>query len=85
MEDTNVEAGQDQSPGKGFSDYWQSIVLVGAIFSIVSFALSIFFGYRQINSFWRLQGWWDYLHRKQGWGDMRRRGFRGNADSAGRS
>lgn len=48
MEETNTDAGR--APGKGFSDYWQSIVLVGAIFSIVSFALSIFFGYRQINA-----------------------------------
>lgn len=48
MEETNTDPGR--APGKGFSDYWQSIVLVGAIFSIVSFALSIFFGYRQINA-----------------------------------
>ncbi|PWN08157.1 DUF4199 domain-containing protein [Rhodohalobacter mucosus] len=50
MEETNVDAGQDQNPANGFSDYWQSIVLVGAIFSIISFALSLFFGYRQINA-----------------------------------
>ena len=48
MEETNADVNQD--PGKGFSNYWQSIVLVGAIFSIVSFALSLFFGYRQINA-----------------------------------
>ena len=48
MEETNAEPGQGSE--NGFSDYWQSVVLVGAIFSIVSFALSIFFGYRQINA-----------------------------------
>lgn len=33
------------------------------------------FGYRQINNFWRMLGWWDYLRRRQGWGEMRRKGF----------
>ena len=33
------------------------------------------FGYRQINNFWRLQGWWQYLRKQQGWGAMTRTGF----------
>jgi cellulose synthase/poly-beta-1,6-N-acetylglucosamine synthase-like glycosyltransferase len=33
------------------------------------------FGYRQINSFWRLRGWWQFLRREQGWGKMTRAGF----------
>ena len=48
MENTNTEI--EQNSGNGFSNYWQSVFLVGAIFSIVSFALSLFFGYRQIGS-----------------------------------
>ncbi|SFD86607.1 Glycosyltransferase, catalytic subunit of cellulose synthase and poly-beta-1,6-N-acetylglucosamine synthase [Thiohalospira halophila DSM 15071] len=38
------------------------------------------FGYRQINNFWRMLGWWDYLRRKQGWGEMRRKGFAESQD-----
>ena len=33
------------------------------------------FGYRQLANFWRLQGWWDFLRKRQGWGDMTRKGF----------
>ncbi len=33
------------------------------------------FGYRQLNSAWRVMGIWQFLKRKQGWGDMQRRGF----------
>lgn len=33
------------------------------------------FGYRQINSIWRVMGIWQFLKGKQGWGDMQRRGF----------
>jgi len=33
------------------------------------------FGYRQLNNFWRLRGWWQFLRKKQGWGDMVRKGF----------
>ncbi len=32
-------------------------------------------GYRQLNSFWRVMGIWQFLKGKQGWGDMQRRGF----------
>lgn len=32
-------------------------------------------GYRQLNSFWRVMGIWQFLKRKQGWGDMQRKGF----------
>jgi hypothetical protein len=48
MENSNTEV--EQSSGNGFSNYWQSVFLVGAIFSIISFAISLFFGYRQIGS-----------------------------------
>ncbi len=33
------------------------------------------FGFRQINSWWRLQGIWQFLKKKKGWGEMTRRGF----------
>jgi cellulose synthase/poly-beta-1,6-N-acetylglucosamine synthase-like glycosyltransferase len=33
------------------------------------------FGFRQLVDFWRLQGLWDWLRRKQGWGEMKRLGF----------
>ena len=38
------------------------------------------FGYRQLNNFWRLEGIWQFLRRKQGWGDMTRSGFLKIAD-----
>lgn len=34
------------------------------------------FGYRQINNFWRIEGWWKFLRKQQGWGEMKRTGFR---------
>lgn len=33
------------------------------------------FGYRQLNSWWRVLGIWQFLCKKQGWGAMPRRGF----------
>lgn len=33
------------------------------------------FGYRQINNWWRVVGYWQFLRKKQGWGEMRRKGF----------
>ncbi|QIF05638.1 glycosyltransferase family 2 protein [Roseimicrobium sp. ORNL1] len=33
------------------------------------------FGYRQLNSWWRVMGIWQYLRGKQGWGAMTRKGF----------
>jgi hypothetical protein len=33
------------------------------------------FGYRQINNWWRVVGWWQFLRKKQGWGEMKRKGF----------
>ena len=37
------------------------------------------FGYRQLSNIWRLQGWWQFVRRKQGWGTMTRKGFGGAA------
>ncbi|HEU0098476.1 MAG TPA: glycosyltransferase [Allosphingosinicella sp.] len=36
------------------------------------------FGYRQLANFWRLQGWWQFLRKRQGWGEMTRKGFSGS-------
>ncbi|RPF72683.1 glycosyltransferase family 2 protein [Aurantiacibacter spongiae] len=33
------------------------------------------FGYRQLSNFWRLQGWWQWMRKKQNWGTMTRKGF----------
>ncbi len=33
------------------------------------------FGYRQINNFWRVRGWWQFLRKQEGWGEMTRKGF----------
>lgn len=33
------------------------------------------FGYRQLNTFWRLRGVWQYVRRSQSWGTMTRKGF----------
>jgi cellulose synthase/poly-beta-1,6-N-acetylglucosamine synthase-like glycosyltransferase len=33
------------------------------------------FGYRQLNTWWRLKGVIDFLRKKQGWGAMTRKGF----------
>ena len=33
------------------------------------------FGYRQLVDVWRLQGMWDVLRGRKGWGDMKRKGF----------
>jgi cellulose synthase/poly-beta-1,6-N-acetylglucosamine synthase-like glycosyltransferase len=33
------------------------------------------FGYRQLNSLWRLQGLWQWLRGVRAWGEMSRRGF----------
>lgn len=32
-------------------------------------------GYRQLNSWWRVKGIWQFLRNKKGWGEMTRRGF----------
>lgn len=32
-------------------------------------------GYRQLTNIWRIQGWFDFLRKKRGWGQMTRRGF----------
>lgn len=41
------------------------------------------FGYRQLHNFWRLRGYWQYLRKKNEWGEMPRIGF-GDAAPAAR-
>lgn len=33
------------------------------------------FGYRQINNFWRIKGWWQFLRGRRAWGEMTRSGL----------
>ena len=33
------------------------------------------FGYRQLNALWRIEGIWQFLRGRQGWGEMTRKGF----------
>ena len=44
-----------------------------AILSIVAVIEN--FGYRQLSNVWRLQGWWQFMRKQQGWGTMTRKGF----------
>ena len=38
------------------------------------------FGYRQLNNFWRVKGYWQYLRSDNSWGEMTRTGFKSAAD-----
>ena len=40
------------------------------------------FGYRQLQAVWRAQATFDFLRKKRGWGEMRRRGFERGAQAA---
>ncbi|MBD3730574.1 MAG: glycosyltransferase family 2 protein [Sphingomonadales bacterium] len=44
-----------------------------AILAVVSVLEN--FGYRQLSNIWRLQGWWQFVRKQQGWGTMTRKGF----------
>lgn len=33
------------------------------------------FGYRQVANLWRIRGWWQFLRKQEGWGQMTRKGF----------
>lgn len=46
------------------------------LLSLTAAAVMENFGYRQINNFWRIAGWWQFLRGVRGWGDMPRAGFR---------
>ena len=42
---------------------------------MLAYAVLENFGYRQLVDWWRLQGLWDVVRRRKGWGDMKRKGF----------
>ena len=44
-----------------------------AILTLVSVVEN--FGYRQVSNFWRVRGFWQFLRKQQGWGEMTRKGF----------
>ncbi|MCT2558430.1 glycosyltransferase [Tsuneonella sp. YG55] len=47
----------------------------GAIPILAAIAVIENFGYRQLSNVWRIQGWWQFLRKQQGWGTMTRKGF----------
>lgn len=55
---------------------------IGSLWILLLAAFAENFGYRQVNSLWRLRGVWQFATRQHGWGAMTRRGFRGGADQA---
>jgi cellulose synthase/poly-beta-1,6-N-acetylglucosamine synthase-like glycosyltransferase len=44
-----------------------------ALLTLVSLAEN--FGYRQINNYWRVKGYYQFLRKRKGWGEMTRKGF----------
>ena len=48
---------------------------------LVAVAIVEIFGYRQLSNLWRVQGTWQFLRRKKGWGVMPRKGFQPDAIS----
>ena len=49
---------------------WQHLLILGMA------AIAENFGYRQLNNFWRVVGWWQFVRRDASWGEMSRTGFR---------
>jgi cellulose synthase/poly-beta-1,6-N-acetylglucosamine synthase-like glycosyltransferase len=45
------------------------------LLALVIVAIIENFGYRQINNFWRVIGWGQFLYGKRAWGEMKRRGL----------
>lgn len=48
---------------------WRHLAVLGAAAVLENF------GYRQLNTIWRLRGWWQFLLKRQSWGEMTRKGF----------
>ncbi len=48
---------------------------VGDIARLLLFTVLENFGYRQLLALWRVQATFDYLRKKSGWGEMRRKGY----------
>jgi len=44
--------------------------------TLAAIAVAENFGYRQLCNLWRVQGWWQYLRKHQGWGPMTRQEFK---------
>ena len=45
------------------------------VFRMLAYAVLENFGYRQLVDWWRLRGMWDVVRRREGWGEMKRKGF----------
>jgi cellulose synthase/poly-beta-1,6-N-acetylglucosamine synthase-like glycosyltransferase len=48
---------------------------VGDLLRLALAAVVENFGYRQLNSYWRMLGWWQFLRKEKSWGVMTRVGF----------
>lgn len=46
------------------------------LFALAFAAVVENFGYRQLNTLWRVQGFWQWLRKEKSWGAMPRKGFR---------
>jgi hypothetical protein len=49
------------------------------LLKLVAYGVLENFGYRQLAACWRIMGVVDYFRGKQGWGTMKRKGFRTRA------
>ena len=56
---------------------WQEQILIGVLDILIFFFSAIIevFGFRQLNSAWRVMGYWQFLKKKEGWGTISRRGM----------
>ncbi|WP_420560446.1 glycosyltransferase family 2 protein [Tepidicaulis sp.] len=54
----------------------------GGLLKLMGVAVIENLGYRQLNNFWRMAGWWEFLRKKQGWGEMTRKGFATKANAS---
>jgi len=46
---------------------------------LVVFGILENFGYRQMNSLFKVKAFWDTIRRRRAWGQMQRKGFQGTA------
>jgi len=51
-----------------------------ALLRLIAVAVTENLGYRQLNNFWRIAGWWEFARKRQDWGEMTRTGFKSAAD-----
>ena len=52
---------------------------VGDLLRLAAAAVLENFGYRQLNSWWRFRGLWEWMRGVKSWGEMTRKGFSAGA------